>query len=102
MQAEEIIDTQVGHFLDWWRVQGGVAVIRDLRSHAEKVRDEVLERTLRELAHGHTPEEALRHLAHALTNKLMHEPTVALREASADGRHELALATRRLFDLHHD
>jgi len=54
------------------------------------------------LAHGHTPEEALRHLAYALTNKLMHEPTVALREASQDGRNELALATRRLFDLHHD
>ncbi|MEW5837275.1 MAG: glutamyl-tRNA reductase [Pseudomonadota bacterium] len=102
LQAEEIIDTQVGHFLDWWRVQGGVAVIRELRGHAERVRDEALERALRELAHGHSAEETLRHLAHALTNKLMHEPTVALREASADGRHELALAARRLFDLPHD
>ena len=66
------------------------------------MRDEVLERALRELAHGHSAEDTLRHLANALTNKLMHEPTVALREASQDGRNELALATRRLFDLPHD
>lgn len=102
LQAEEIIDAQVGHFVDWWRVQGGVTVIRELRGHAEKVRDEVLERALRELAHGHSPEDTLRHLAHMLTNKLMHEPTIALREASQDGRLELIQSARRLFDLPHD
>ncbi|TQV63073.1 MAG: glutamyl-tRNA reductase [Halothiobacillaceae bacterium] len=101
-QAEEIIDAQVGHFLDWLRMQGGTAVIRELRANAERVRDMALEHALQQLAHGHAPEDTLRHLAHALTNKLMHAPTIALREACQSGQVEVTEAARLLFDLSRD
>lgn len=101
-QAEEIIDAQVGHFLDWLRMQGSADIIRDLRAGAEQVRDEMLERALRELGQGQVPEEVLRHLAHTLTNKLMHSPTVALREACQTGQLDTVEAARLLFDLSRD
>jgi len=101
-QAEEIIDAQVGHFLDWLRMQGGTSVIRELRTNAERVRDVAMEHALQQLAHGHAPEETLRHLAHTLTNKLMHAPTIALREACQSGKDEITKAARFLFDLPQD
>jgi glutamyl-tRNA reductase len=101
-QAEEIIDAQVGHFLDWLRMQGSADIIRDLRASAEQTRDEVLERALGQLAQGRPPEEVLRHMAHALTNKLMHAPTVALREACQTGQFDTVEAARLLFDLSRD
>lgn len=101
-QAEEIIDAQVGRFLDWLRMQGSADIIRDLRAGAERARDEALERALGRLAQGQPAEEVLRHLAHALTNKLMHAPTVALREACQTGRIDTVEAARLLFDLSRD
>jgi len=101
-QAEEIIDAQVRHFLDWLRMQGSADIIRDLRAGAERVRDEALERALGQLARGVPAEDVLRHLAHALTNKLMHAPTVALREASQTGQQDILEAARVLFDLPRD
>ena len=38
-------------------------------------------------------------LAQSLTNKLIHAPTVAIRESSADGRSELLDYLRTLYDL---
>ena len=50
-----------------------------------------------QLATGATPEAALDLLAHTLTNKLLHAPTVALREAALTGDAELARAAEKLF-----
>jgi glutamyl-tRNA reductase len=36
-------------------------------------------------------------LAHTLTNRLLHAPTVALRQAALEGDHELARASEKLF-----
>lgn len=98
-QAEEIIDTQVEHFLAWLRSQGAQETIRDYRSQAEKTRDEALQRALSQLNSGATAEEALQRLAHTLTNKLIHTPCAQLREAGANERHDLIAASREIFKL---
>jgi glutamyl-tRNA reductase len=43
------------------------------------------------------PEQALDLLAHTLTNRLLHAPTVALREAALSGDGDLARAAEKLF-----
>lgn len=98
-QAEEIIDTQVEHFLQWLRSQGAQETIRDYRSQAHLTRDEVLQKALQQLNKGTPAEEVLQHLAHALTNKLIHTPCVQLRDASANERHDLIAASREIFKL---
>lgn len=96
-QAEQIIDVQVTSFMHWVRMQDAVPTIRALRESAEALREQELARARRELANGANPEEVLNELARALTNKLVHAPSAALREAAEDA--QLLAAARKLFDL---
>ncbi|MCQ8128049.1 glutamyl-tRNA reductase [Methylomonas rivi] len=98
-QAEEIIDTQVEHFLAWLRSQGAQETIRDFRLQAEMTRDEALQKALSQLNNGIPSEEVLQRLAHTLTNKLIHTPCAQLRDAGANERHDLIAASREIFKL---
>lgn len=99
LQAEEIIDTQVNHFLAWLRGQNVHNTIRDYRFQAEQMRDEALQKALVQINNGTTPEEALTRLAHSLTNKLIHTPSAQIRAAAAEERHDLIAAAHELFKL---
>jgi len=96
LEAEEIIDTEVSHFMGWLRAQDAVGTICAYRSSAESTRDEMVEKARRLLARGAEPEDVLRYLAHTLTNKLTHWPCVQIRQASAQGREELVQAAREI------
>jgi glutamyl-tRNA reductase len=98
-QAEEIIDTQVEHFLAWLRSQGAQETIRDFRTQAELTRDEALQKALVQLNNGVPADEVLQRLAHTLTNKLIHTPCAQLRDAGANERHDLIAASREIFKL---
>lgn len=98
-QAEDIIDTQVEHFLAWLRSQGAQATIKDYRFQAEGIREQALEKALSQLNNGVDPEEALKRLAHTLTNKLIHTPSAQLREAGINERPDLIAAAREIFKL---
>ena len=101
-QAEEIIDSQVEHFMAWLRTQDSVASIRALRQQAETIRDEALMRARRQLAHGKDPAEVLDILANILTNKLIHPPCAGLREAAAQGDADMLNLIKTLYQLDHD
>ncbi|WAK01771.1 glutamyl-tRNA reductase [Methylobacter sp. YRD-M1] len=98
-QAEEIIDTQVGYFLAWLRSQGAQSTIRDYRHQAEQMRDEALQKALALLKNGTSPEDTLSRLAYSLTNKLIHTPSIQIREAGENERHDLVAAAREIFKL---
>lgn len=99
-QAEEIIDIQVQHFLGWQKSLNAVDTIREYRDHAEHTRDEVMDKAKRMLEQGKSTDEVLEFMAHTLTNKLLHNPCVNMREAAAQGRLDLIRSARELFDLH--
>jgi glutamyl-tRNA reductase len=101
-QAEEIIDTQVTHFMSWLRSLSAVETIRDYRQSVEQIRDEALQHAMRQLKSGKTPDFVLNELARQLTNKLMHSPCQGMRQAGYDGRSELLDAARELFDIKAD
>lgn len=98
-QAEEIIDTQVDHFLAWLRAQSAQTVIRDYRLQAEQTRDEALQKAIGLLKNGGTPEEVLTRLAYNLTNKLIHTPSTQIRDAAANERHDVIAAAHEIFKL---
>jgi len=99
LQAEEIIETQVTHFMAWWSSLGTVAIICDLRDHAQQIREHVVAKAKRMLDNGKTPYEVIDYLAHTLTNSLMHTPCSQLRQAGYDGREDLVVAAKQLFQL---
>ncbi|MGF1613902.1 MAG: glutamyl-tRNA reductase [Gammaproteobacteria bacterium] len=98
-KAEEIIDTQVSHFMDWLGTLDMVSTICAFRDYAETIRDERLRWAQRRLAAGEPPEQVLSRLANTLTNKLIHSPTVKLRQAGSQGQKELADTIQTLFGL---
>jgi glutamyl-tRNA reductase len=98
-QAEEIIETQVLDFMGWLRAQDAVDTIRAFRDKATDIQQEVLDKAVQMAAHGKDPEEALRYLAHTLTNKLLHDPCTGLNHAAREGRLDLLDAAHTLFNL---
>ena len=80
---------------------GVVPVIKEFRGRMEGLRAAEFERALRHLGHL-SPEDRARveQLTHALLNKFLHQPTVALKTAAEEGRgYGLLEALRRLFGL---
>ncbi len=101
-QALEIIDLQVDEFFAWLRSLDAVDLIADYRAHAESLRDEVLAKSQQLLDNGKPADEVLAFLANTLTNKLLHTPSVQLREAGSSGQRELLEAANTLFQLGRD
>jgi len=79
-QAEAIIDTQVSQFMSWMRMREHVPLIRQLREQAEDTRRHELDRALKALARGEDPAVVVESLSRGLTNKLLHDPTLALKK----------------------
>jgi len=98
-QAEEIIDTNVEHFLSWMKIQNVQSTIVDYRQQASTLQQESLNKALAALQHGKSPEDVVQQLAHTLTNKLTHTPCTQLRKASQNDRHDLISAAREIFNL---
>jgi glutamyl-tRNA reductase len=98
-QAEAIIETQVGDFMQWLDNRELVPTIRALRDDAECVRRQEVERAVRSLARGDNAQQVLEQLSHSLTNKFLHAPTHALNHASDEDREHLVNILKRLFHL---
>ncbi|EDY86844.1 glutamyl-tRNA reductase [gamma proteobacterium HTCC5015] len=99
LQAEDIIRLKIDDYFEWQRSQSAVDTISQLRHSVERTRDEALQKSLKLIEQGKPPEEALQLLAHSLTNKVLHAPTVQLRQAASENDRQLLEMARRLFDL---
>lgn len=91
--AEMIVTEETGDFLNWWGGRAAVPTIRELRERAQEILEE-------ELGHARgADEEVLRRFGRRLVKKILHQPTVRLRNGVAEeGDSFLALA-RELFGL---
>jgi len=98
-QAEEIIDTQVVHFMDWMHSLDTVSTIRAIREQARQQQEEVLNNALNRLRLGEDPEQVTREMARTLSNKIIHLPSVQLRNTGEDEKQELLRAARKLFGI---
>lgn len=95
--ARSIIDDATREFISGLKVRDAVPAIRELRGQAEAARAQTLAQARRMLAAGQEPEEVLEYLASTLTNRLLHGPSAALRDAAESGDATLAEAAARLF-----
>jgi glutamyl-tRNA reductase len=100
-KAEHIVAEGVEGWVRGQRGLDAVGTLRDYRSQAERLRDQELERAVKSLRGGADPEEVLMQFGRNLTNKLVHGPSIELRRAGEEGRHELLDWARRLLGLGH-
>jgi len=101
--AARIVEHEAGQFEHWLRTQAVVPTIRALRDRFARVADGELQKTLDQLARReHTAvqqREAIQRLVQLVVNKLLHPPTIALREAPPDEAGRRAAILCQLFDL---
>jgi glutamyl-tRNA reductase len=99
-EAEVIIESGVSDFIHWMESREVVPTIRALRDNAERNRRHEMERALRLLAKGESPEKVLEAMSSGLTNKFLHAPTHALNHVHGDDREAFLDVIHRLYHLH--
>jgi len=98
-RAEDIVGEEVETFLRWQSSLDAVPTIVALRERAEAIKNDEIEKVLRkELNLGEAERKAVIQLASAITNKLIHPPTAALKE-DAEDKDELIALVKRLYGL---
>ncbi|APX93700.1 glutamyl-tRNA reductase [Halomonas sp. 1513] len=95
-QAESLIEHGVGSWQHERRVRGAGQLIRRYREQGEGIRAEAEAQALAQLAKGEDPQRVVSRLASQLANRLMHGPTLRLREASGAERHDVVAAAEAL------
>ncbi|WP_370217881.1 glutamyl-tRNA reductase [Thalassolituus sp.] len=98
-QANELISAGVEHYMRELKALDAVSTLTDVRNYVETVRDEQLDKAIKQIQNGGDPEKILRTFAHTFGNKMLHKPMTALRRAGAEGRREVLDWSRELFDL---
>jgi len=99
--AEAVIAPEVEKYWEWLAGLAAVPVLRSFRTEMDRMREAELAEAMRKLEHlSSRDREAIEHFSRALMNKFLHEPSVRLRAAAANGRGlGVVDALRYLFDL---
>jgi glutamyl-tRNA reductase len=99
--AERIIAEEAQKYWDWVAGLAAVPVVRSFREEMDRMRSTELAAALRRLGPLSAEQaETIEHFSRALMNKFMHEPSVRLKAAAANGRGLAVVdAARYLFAL---
>ncbi len=100
--ANQILDDEIARYLNIERAKQVSPIITALRDHAETIRADVLREAQRRLDKGVDQREVIEFATASLMKKLLHNPSVRLREAGEESEAELIEATRALFDIDKD
>jgi len=100
--AETFVHEGAKAFIRESRVKQDQHLLTSFRDQANQIKDAEMQRALADLANGAEPKIVLARLSNSLTNKLIHAPTVAMRNASAEGRSDLLENLRTLYNLDRD
>jgi glutamyl-tRNA reductase len=98
--AEAILDHEVREFLEWRRSLEVVPLLVELRRRADEIRKAELEKARRRLGPLSAEQEsAIEAATTAIVNKLLHGPTVHLKQLAGNGQAEHVGLIRKLFGL---
>lgn len=97
-EAEEMINIQAQSYMDWLQSQDSTRTIVAIRARADDLKEQQLDKARRRLAAGDDPDAVLSNLANGLVNRLLHEPTVKIREAAMDGHDDVVRTARDILD----
>lgn len=95
--AEELIQQELAQYADWRRSLKANDVICDFRTQMQDLAAIELERATQKLNNGQCQYAVLSEFSERLLKKLMHLPTMGLKQAASDNRHELLELAQYLF-----
>jgi glutamyl-tRNA reductase len=102
VDAERILQDEIRRYLSMERAKQVSPVISSLRNHAQAIRDEVLRDAERRLNKGVDSHEVIEYATASLMKKLLHQPSVRLREAAEAEEDGIIDAGKTLFGIDGD
>lgn len=94
--AERIVADATDDFWTWYRGLEVVPLIRELRAHAEEIRQREVEKALRGMSGlSEADAAAVDALTRQIMAKVLHRPTVRLKEAASNGHERDVMRTMR-------
>lgn len=97
--AESIVDARVENFMHWLQKRNSVPTIKALRDQAETVRAAELEKAIKLIQKGESPEKAMEMLSRAITKKFLHAPSHALNQSHGDEHAHLEQLIRNIYQI---
>ncbi len=92
------IDESVDEFMRWLNSARAVVYLQNLHKHARLNSDELVTRALRKIRAGQDPEQVITQLANTLTKRILHLPSIRLRQAAEEQDDDLLRVANRLFE----
>ncbi len=102
IDANRILDDEIARYLSIERSKQVAPIITALRDQGDAIRGVVLEQARRRLAQGADIDEVIEFSTASLLKKLLHNPSVKLREAGESSDDETIRTARALFGLDKD
>ncbi len=101
VKGERLVDEAVIRFRQWYDSLEVIPTVVALRNKIDAIAKSEIDKTLRSLNHfSENDREAFYRMANALTNKIMHDPTIFLKNNGFHGNKSNYLdLTRKLFKL---
>ncbi len=101
VKAERMIDEAVIKFRQWHENLDIVPTIIDLRKKLETIAQNEVKKTFKSLQHlSETDYQAIYRMTHAIINKILHDPTLFLKQNGYHGPNSASIdVTRKLFRL---
>ena len=99
VDADRILVDEMQRYLSIERSKQVAPIITALRDHGDTLRHEVLEQARRRLAKGADPDEVLEFVTASLLKKILHQPSVRLRQAGEQSDQAFIDTIRELFGL---
>lgn len=97
--AEQIIENELNYYLLQERGKKARHAICHYRKYAKDIRAQELIKAQQELLKGLSPLEVIEKMSLRLTKKLLHRPSLNLRQAALEERHDLLEYTSKIYTL---
>lgn len=98
--VEQIVAEEVAQFMEWYASLDVVSTITDLRGRVEEFRQRELELLFNRLDLDKHEQDMVRRMSHRLINKILHQPTLRLKDEAAQGNGAAYVSVLRdLFSL---
>lgn len=99
VEAEMIVASRVENFMQWFKKRDAVPTIKALRDQVEAMRKAEIEKALKQLQKGESPEKILEAFSVALTNKFLHAPSHALNQSHGEEHAKLEDTLKQLYKI---
>ncbi len=97
--AEKIVASYANQYKPQESISEDSKILRDFRKTHNVIKDEEILKAITNLKKGEEPREVIIQLANQLTNKIMHEPTIKIKNALEWNNEPLIEAAVELYDL---